>query len=67
MDEFFKDLKKNPQNQEGIAKKVYALYYDSYDHPENIFNMGKSANSLTFIVLLVVFPVILILFAIFGS
>ena len=67
IDEFFKELKKNPQNHEDITKKVYSLYYDSYDHPENLFNTAKSANSITFLVLIVVFPLILILFTIFGS
>lgn len=67
IEEFFKDLKKNPQNHEDITKKVYALYYDSYDHPENLFSGPRSANNITFMVLIVVFLLILLLFAIFGS
>ena len=67
VEEFFKELKRNPQNHEDITKKVYSLYYDSYDHTENLFNTAKYAKIITFLVLILIFPLILILFSIFGS
>lgn len=66
-EDFFKDLKENPQNHGDITKKVYALYYDSYDHPENLFITKPFSKRPVLMVMIVVFLVILLLFAISGS
>ena len=36
---FLKDLKENPEYNKNILNEVYAVYFDSFAHPENIYNL----------------------------
>jgi hypothetical protein len=41
IENFLKDLKENPQNHEDVLNKVYAVYNDSFAHPESFPNLKK--------------------------
>ena len=53
---FMNGLKEHPDKE--LVKKINALYYDSYDHPENLSGL----NNPFFMGVFIIFPVLIILF-----
>ena len=62
---FLEDLKKNPQDHKNVLNEVYALYYDSFAHPESISNL-KSYFLYTLIFGLILITFLFVITGIFN-